>query len=116
MERSHYQAKAVYFKNTRHGGGTTKSNALHEMFNWFYRSLGGRGNQKTRGNIGLRHKIVKTVNASRTQAYNNSRAREGLQRWVATRRRCGSRWISEWYKPFIQYFNHFHVFFKNPPI
>ena len=117
MERSHYQAKAVYFKNTRHGGGSTKSNALHEMFNWFYRSLGGRGNQKSRGNICLqRRKIVKTVNASRTQAYYNSRAREGLQRWVATLRRCGSRWISEWYKPFIQYFNHFHVFLKNPPI
>ena len=33
MERSHYQAKAMYLKNTQHGGGITKSNALHEMFN-----------------------------------------------------------------------------------
>ena len=41
MERSHYQAKGAYFKNTRHGGGLMKSNALHEMFNWFYRNLGG---------------------------------------------------------------------------
>ena len=53
MERSHYQAKDVYFKNTRHGGGSTKSNALHEMFNWLYRSLGCKGNKKPHGNICL---------------------------------------------------------------
>ena len=47
MERSHYQEKAMYFKNTQHGGVITKSNALHEMFKWFYRSLGGQSRQKS---------------------------------------------------------------------
>ena len=46
MERSHYQAKGSYFKNTRHGGGVKKSNALHEMFDWFYRTLGGEAAQR----------------------------------------------------------------------
>ena len=46
MECSHYQTKAIYFKNTRHGGGKVKSNAMHEMFNLFYRVLAGRVRKK----------------------------------------------------------------------
>ena len=37
MEKSHYQACTSFFRNTRHGGGQIKSNALKEVFNWFYR-------------------------------------------------------------------------------
>lgn len=37
MEKLHYQARIAFFKCTRHGGGTTRSNALKEQFNWFYR-------------------------------------------------------------------------------
>lgn len=95
MERSHYQAKAVYFKNTRHGGGLTKSNALHEMFNWFYRSLGGRTGLKSRVNISSRRKIVRAVSATRTQAYHNSNARAEMRRWLLTQRRCGLKWAPQ---------------------
>ena len=34
--------KGVYFKNTRHGGGTTRSNYMKEMFDWFFRHSFGR--------------------------------------------------------------------------
>ena len=37
MEKSHYQARTSFFRSTRHGGGQTRSNALKELFNWFYR-------------------------------------------------------------------------------
>lgn len=37
MEKSHYQAKTSLFRCTRLGGGKTRSNALIELFNWFYR-------------------------------------------------------------------------------
>lgn len=37
MEKSHYQARTSFFKCTRHGGGQTRSNALIELFDWFYR-------------------------------------------------------------------------------
>ena len=37
MEKSHYQARTSFFRSTRHGGGQIKSNALKELFNWFYR-------------------------------------------------------------------------------
>ena len=47
MECSHYQAKAVYFKNTRHRGRKVKSNAMHEMFNRFYRVSTERARRKT---------------------------------------------------------------------
>ena len=92
MEKSHYQAKAVYFKGTRHGGGKTKSNALHEMFNWFYRVLIGKQRQSSRGNLSLRRQIVKIVNVRRTEGYNRSNAKERLRQWVASKRQCGSAW------------------------
>lgn len=37
MEKSHYQARTSFFRSTRHGGGQIRSNALKELFNWFYR-------------------------------------------------------------------------------
>lgn len=37
MEKSHYQARTSYFRSTRHGGGQIRSNALKELYNWFYR-------------------------------------------------------------------------------
>ena len=46
MEKSHYRARGVYFKNTRHGGGACaeelRTNYLYEMFNWFYCTTFGR--------------------------------------------------------------------------
>lgn len=78
MEKSHYQAKAAYFKSTRHGGGKTKSNAVHEMFNWFYRVLIGKGSRRSLSKLSLRRKIVKLISAQRTQGYNQLHARERL--------------------------------------
>lgn len=94
MERSHYQAKAAYFKNTRHGGGGKhKSNSLHEMFNWFYRSLGGRSRQKARGPCSLLRKVIKNVNLRRETAWKASNAMHQLQNWRSVRRRAGRRWV-----------------------
>ena len=42
MEKSHYRARGVYFKNTRHGGGKVRTNYLAEMFNWFFKYTFGR--------------------------------------------------------------------------
>ena len=95
MERSHYQAKAAYFKNTRHGGGgKNKSNSLHEMFNWFYRSLGGRSREKPRAQTSLLHKVVRNVNLQRAIAWRASNARQKLETWRSMRRRIGKRWSS----------------------
>lgn len=94
MERSHYQARSIYFKNTRHGGGTIKSNALHEMFNWFYRSLSGRKRQKPRKETRLFSSVVKKVaSRRRTDAWKSSSARESLRQWRSRRKRCGRRYV-----------------------
>ena len=37
MEKSHYQASTSFFRSTRHGRAKKKSNALKELFNWFYK-------------------------------------------------------------------------------
>lgn len=42
MDKSHYRARGVYFKNTRHGGGKVRTNYLAEMFNWPFRYTFGR--------------------------------------------------------------------------
>ena len=42
MEKSHYRARGVFFKNTQHGGGRVRSCYLEEMFNWFFRNTFGR--------------------------------------------------------------------------
>lgn len=91
MERSHYQARCSYFKNTQHGGGVVKSNALHEMFNWFYRTLGGRKRSKKQSALRLRRPIVKIASSACTRV---TRSREAMRRWMATRRRVGSRWVA----------------------
>ena len=46
MEKSHYQARGVFFKNTCHGGGRVCSNYLKEMFNWFFWCTFGRNVSK----------------------------------------------------------------------
>ena len=76
MERSHYQAKGSYFKNTRHGGGVKKSNALHEMFDWFYRTLGGRKSSKNRGNLRIRCTVLNTVPTRRGTYVKSRRGNE----------------------------------------
>lgn len=96
MERSHYQAKAAYFKSTRHGGGTKRSNALHEMFNWFYRVLEGKARRRLSAKLPLKRQIVRVISMQRTEGYNQSHARDRLRQWVATRRRCGSRWATQY--------------------
>lgn len=93
MERSHYQAKSAYFKNTQHGGGKQRSNAFHEMFNWFYRDLTGRKERKVVGNLSTRRHIMKVVSEQRRQGYDGSVARERARQWRATRRRCGRAWV-----------------------
>ena len=91
MERSHYQAKGSYFKNTQHGGGGKKSNALHEMFNWFYQTLGGRKSSKNRGNLRIRRTVL---NILPTRRAHMSRAGKAMRRWMSTRHRVGSRWVA----------------------
>lgn len=92
MERSHYQARCAYFKNSQHGGGKVRSNALQEMFNWFYREITG-SKARRRGNLSVRRHIMKVVSERRRQGYNRSNARERAQAWRATRRRVGRTWV-----------------------
>ena len=65
MERLHYQAKGSYFK-TQHGSGVTKSNVLHEMFNWFYKTLSGQKNAKCGGILTLRRRVKPVVSVAHT--------------------------------------------------
>ena len=50
MEKLHYPARGVYFKNTWHRGGQVRSNYLAEMFNWFFRYTFGRVQNMERAN------------------------------------------------------------------
>ena len=93
MEKSHYRAKGVYFKNTRHGGGKTRSNYLIEMFNWFYRYTFGR---KLCMEKAQTSKIAKAVrNEAKAKSSLKWRAGTGPARhaaWRSTRTREGKIW------------------------
>ena len=94
MEQSHYQAKASYFKNTRHGGGYIQSNAFHEMFNWFFRALIEQKAQKIIGNMSVRCHIMKVVSARQREGYILSTARERASQWRSGRQRVGQACLS----------------------
>lgn len=93
MEKSHYRARGVYFKNTRHGGGKTRSNYLIEMFNWFYRYTFGR---KLCMEKAQTSKIAKAVrNEAKAKSSLKWRAGTGPARhaaWRSTRTREGKIW------------------------
>ena len=42
MEKYHKQARVAYHKSTQHRGGSTLSNPLVQMFQWFYRHIVSR--------------------------------------------------------------------------
>lgn len=95
MEKSHYRAKGVYFKNTQHGGGWTHSSYLHEMFNWFFRHTFGRTRsiEKARVSVLAKHlRMASHVQAS--EKWKRSRASRGHEAWRSTRQRLGKVWVA----------------------
>ena len=81
IEGSHYQAKATYFKNTRHGASYIQSNAFHEVFNWFFCAQIGRKAQKVAKNMSVRYHILKVVSAWQRESYNGSIVLERAIQW-----------------------------------
>ena len=106
MERSHYQAKAAYFKNTRHGGGYIQSNAFHEMFNWFFHALTAQKAQKIIGNMSVRRLIMKVVSARQREGY--IRGKEQVNGGV------GGKGLVERGYPLNVFFLFFVFFLKTP--
>lgn len=94
MEKSHYRARAAYFRNTRHGGGFTRSNALHEMFDWFYRTIIGRTLNIRKARESELVRAVQEVSKNKRQcAWKASTGTVGVSRWLQSRSRQGSKWI-----------------------
>lgn len=92
MEKSHYRAKAAYFKNSRHGGGKGLSNALVEIFQWFYRGVLGRGHFQNTRTEEL-SSMISNSNSVRKTAWQSSNARTRHQEWRMSRVRVGKRWM-----------------------
>lgn len=97
MEKSHYVARSRYFRHTRHGGGKEKANSLLEVFQWFYRQVLHQSNTNKAKEDYLSSKTYKALQDStlkRRTAYNNSTAKRRFYNWLCTRRREGSKWVS----------------------
>ena len=94
MEKSHYHARAAYFRNTRHGGGFTHSNALHEMFDWFYITIIGRTLNIRKAREAELVRAVQEVSKNKRQcAWKASIGTVGVSWWLQSRSRQGSKWI-----------------------
>ncbi|KAH7299785.1 hypothetical protein KP509_24G029300 [Ceratopteris richardii] len=93
MEKSHYKARGVYFKNTRHGGGAMQSNYMEEMFNWFYRTAFSRTYAMERAK---ESKVAKLARFNQhnlaSEKWTSSLGPLRHAQWRATRTRQGSSW------------------------
>lgn len=93
MEKSHYRAKGVYFKNTRHGGGLVRSNYLKEMFDWFYRTTFGRKRVMERARESLLAKEARrAAHRKLAQRWRTSQGPVRHALWRASRIRKGKLW------------------------
>ena len=83
MEKSHYKVKVVYFKNSRHGGEITQSNALHGMFDWFYRCLCEREQKSIKEKESTIGKAMKVVSTEQKEKFGGP-----LLHQISTRHGC----------------------------
>ena len=96
-EKSHYMARNAYFRHTQHGGGRSKGNSLHEMFQWFYRCI----LQQLRKKQALRSskvvqalKIIQEKKEKRSKAFKNSNAILQQNRWREQKTFVNHRWVN----------------------
>ena len=98
MEKSHYKARGLYFKNTRHGGGAcaegVRTNCLYEMFNWFYRTIFGRVFARERAQQSkIAKEARKDAKKSTHDKWLGTRAPYRHAIWQAQMRRQGRSWV-----------------------
>lgn len=78
--------QAAYFKNTRHGGGSTHSIALHELFDWFYRGLISRTMNCRKARESELARAVQVVSRNIRQcSWRSSTGRRGVAHWLQGR-------------------------------
>ena len=95
MEKSHYQARTKFFKNTRHGGGANKANSLLEVFQWFYRQIWHRTRSHKAKNSIQNLQVVAALQRKKQERqvkYRSSSASEKFLQWLASREREGRKW------------------------
>ncbi len=94
MEKSHYRARGVYFKNTRHGGGIVRTTYLVEMFNWFYRTTFSRVRSRERAHASnIARQTHLAARASNSQRWRNSTCPVRHATWRHTMIRQGKLWV-----------------------
>lgn len=96
LEKSHYMARNAYFRHTQHGGGRSKGNSVHEMFQWFYRRI----LQQLRKKETLRSsevvqalKTIEKQKARRSKAFKDSNAILQQNRWRQQKTYVNHRWV-----------------------
>ena len=67
MEKSHYATRCAYFKSTHHGSGVFCSNALHEMFEWFYHGIIGSSLEREKALLMQLGRAINDVNKNKKQ-------------------------------------------------
>ena len=93
MEKTHYQARSGYFKHTRHGGGVTKANSLHELHQWTYQKLIHRAhNKKMLQESQVGQVLQRMQTQTKQEAWRNSNAHRKHFEWRLTRQREGRIW------------------------
>jgi hypothetical protein len=95
MEKSHKQARVAYHKSTQHRGGSTLSNPLVQMFQWFYRCIVSRFPQEVDSTS--EDSIEEWIRDARTrkkcETWEQSKGRNACTEWHSKRSRKGKKWV-----------------------
>ena len=95
MEKTHYQARAAYFRHTQHGGGMIRANSFKQLYYWFYRRILHRARKEelTKQKKDEQSIRISKMIQQRRQRWKDSSAEHSLTLWRTTRQRQNKRWI-----------------------
>ena len=96
MEKSHKQARVAYQKNGKHGGSSSLSNPLVNMFQCFYRHILSRFNATDMESDDLAEKCRRDEEIRRKrEIYEQSNGKDASAEWCSKRKREGRIWVLE---------------------
>ena len=93
MEKSHKQARVAYQKNSQHGGSSSLSNPLVQMFQWFYRRILSRFNATDMESDDLAEKCRRDEEIRcKREIYEQSNGKDASVEWVLEEEVANHNW------------------------
>lgn len=94
MEKSHYECKTTFHHHTQHGGGVECHSAIIQTFEWWYRVIQHKENDKELAQLQEPSRAAaEALKDSRRQLQLSSFSQEKHALWRAKYQQDKSRWV-----------------------